>query len=183
MQSLAQLVPTTVLAKTVQARKALRDGGFTGSRPQRLFLIIVDGRKTLRELAAPLRSLGLDEPALRRMLAEGWLAVNPPPASAVGAARGPSGTSAPGTEPVRSTPSLGAVKMYALDLVALMLPGRDAALREAARQVQDGQRLRDWVELAAGIIAQQAGPQRADVFRERVQERMPDPGLLSVTSA
>lgn len=183
MQSLAQLAPTTVLAKTVQARKALRDGGFTGSRPQRLFLIIVDGRKTLRELAAPLRSLGLDEAALRRMLAEGWLAANPPPAAAAGAAGAPSAKSAPRAEPVRATPSLGAVKMYALDLVALMLPGRDAALREAARQVQDEQRLRDWLERAAGMIAQQAGPERADVFRERVQAQMPESDLLSESPA
>ena len=183
MQPLAQLAPTTVLAKTVQARKALRDGGFTGSRPQRLFLIIVDGRKTLRELAAPLRSLGLDEPALRRMLAEGWLGMNPPPASAPGAADVPAGTSGPRAETARPRPSLGAVKMYALDLVALMLPGRDAALREAARQVQDERRLRDWVERAAGVIAQQAGPARADVFRERVRERMPASGLQPVSSA
>ncbi|MGA0609427.1 hypothetical protein [Caldimonas sp. KR1-144] len=165
------LAASTVLAKTVRARNALRDGSFPGTRSQRLFLIIVDGRKPLRELAAPLRSLGLDEPGLRRMLAEGWLA---PVAAA------PSAPAAP-SEPARAGLPLGAVKLYALDLVALMLPGRDGALREASREVQDEAELRAWIERAAEAVAEHAGADRAAVFRERVGRQLPEPAALDVS--
>lgn len=165
MQSLATLAPSAVLAKTVQARNALRDGSFPGSRSQRLFLIIVDGRKSLRELAAPLRSLGLDEAGLRQMLADGWLA------SAVNACAPAAVAAAPA--PARAQLPLAAVKMYALDLVALMLPGRDAALRASVREVQGEADLRAWIECAAEAIAAHAGADRAAVFRERVGRQMP----------
>lgn len=168
------LAASTVLAKTVRARSALRDGSFPGTRSQRLFLIIVDGRKPLRELAAPLRSLGLDEPGLRHMLAEGWLA----PVAAAAPSASPA---SPGpAEPARAALPLGAVKLYALDLVALMLPGRDGALREASREVQDEAELRSWIERAAEAVAEHAGADRAAVFRERVGRQLPEPAGLDV---
>jgi hypothetical protein len=167
MPSSRALSPTTVFAKTAQARKALRDGGFPGPRAHRLFLIIVDGRKTLRELAAPLRSLGLDEHGLRQMMADGWLGVNVAPAADPSARAAPAHDAAP-------PPSLGAVKMYALDLLALMLPGRDAGLRAATREVHDEPALRQWIERAAAAIGRHAGDDRAAVFRERVGRQLPE---------
>jgi len=162
------LSPTTVFAKTAQARKALRDGGFPGPRAHRLFLIIVDGRKTLRELAAPLRSLNLDEQQLRQMMTDGWLGVNAAPAADPPPRAAPAGDAPP------PPPSLGAVKMYALDLLALMLPGRDAGLRAATRELHDEPALREWIERAADAIGRHAGDDRAAVFRERVGRQLPE---------
>jgi len=168
MPSSLALTPATVFAKTAQARKALRDGGFPGPRAHRLFLIIVDGRKTLRELAAPLRSLGLDEHGLRQMMADGWLGVNAAPAAH------PSARAAPADDAAPPAASLGAVKMYALDLLALMLPGRDGGLRAATREVHDEPALREWIERAAAAIGRHAGDDRAAVFRERVGRQLPE---------
>ena len=166
MLSSPTLAPTTVFAKTAQARKALRDGGFPGPRAHRLFLIIVDGRKTLRELAGPLRSLGLDEQGLRRLMADGWLGVIASPAA------DPWRRAAADADP--GAPSLGAARMYALELLALMLPSRDAGLRAAIRAVHDEPALREWIERAAAAIGRHAGDDRAAVFRERVCGRLPE---------
>lgn len=168
MPSSPPLAPTTVFAKTAQARKALRDGGFPGPRAHRLFLIIVDGRKTLRELAAPLRSLGLDEAGLRQLMADGWLGVNAAPAA------GSTARAAAAVDAPPPAASLGAAKMYALDLLALMLPGRDAGLRAATREVHDEAALREWIERAAAAIGRHAGEDRAGVFRERVGQQLPE---------
>jgi hypothetical protein len=166
--SVAPLGPSTVLAKTVQARRALRDNSFPGSRAQRLFLIIVDGRKTLAQLAAPLRALGLDEPALRRLLDAGWLGINPP--ASLGSAE-----AAPARRPARAARprTLGAAKMFALDLLARILPAGEPPLREAARRVHTEAELRAWIAEAGRRIGEQAGPDRAEVFLRRVLEALP----------
>ena len=64
--------------------------------------------------------------------------------------------------------------MYALDLLALMLPGRDGGLRAATREVHDESALRVWIERAAAAIGRHAGDDRATVFRERVGRQLPE---------
>ncbi len=71
-----------------------------------------------------------------------------------------------------STP-LVAVKLYAMDLVALLLPGQDHALRDAARDVRDADSLRTWIERCADEIARRNHPERAELFRVRVASQLP----------
>jgi len=166
--------------KTVAGRRVLQGGAFIGSRPQRLFLIMVDGQKTFRELAEPARTLGLTAVDLADLTSGGWIALEPPaplarsPALALlPTAKTPPPVTTRAEPPDRR--SLAAAKMYALGLIQLMLPGRDQAMRQISRAVRTEAELRAWVELASREIGRASGPERGRLFLDRVIAQLPGP--------
>lgn len=143
--------------KTDLSRRLLND---RGAMPPawRMWLITVDGRRGEPELLALAAGLGLDGRALiERLAREGWI---------TDAAASPASPAAPAT-PARRR--LAAARMFAIDLAARMLAGRDAELRESWREVQDEASFQRWLGDCAGRIAEAAGPDRAALFVQRVE--------------
>lgn len=183
--------PDAIPRKTERGRQALGGREFPGTRAQRLFLIMVDGHKSLRELAAAAEQLRLDGQALRELVDRGLMDWAPParasaPKPPAPAAGHPAGATEPrdgaglpqstGAVPEegRAPRSLAAAKMYALDLAALMLRAQDAQVRESARDVADGQALQAWLLDVARRITVEAGVERAATFLEKVGAVLPD---------
>ncbi len=164
--------------KTERAREALKERAALPHN-QRLFLIMVDGRKSLRELAEPAERLGIDRRALAAMAHGGLLQLRKPPAgppstiSTFGDESLPFAEAEPERTPPRPMPSLAATKLYAIDLMALMLPGQDGALRDAARQLTDADGMRRWLGQASAQIAARASEERASLFMEKVGGMLP----------
>ncbi len=69
-----------------------------------------------------------------------------------------------------------------MDLVALLLPGQDHALRDAARDVRDADSLRTWIERCADEIARRNHPERAELFRVRVASQLPPDFLARIAA-
>jgi hypothetical protein len=157
----------TVLCKTALARELLQQRD-TIPRHQRLFIIMVDGQKTLGELAAAAKQLGIDHTALSAMVNSGLLAPIEPSSRTRIKEAGP-----PPAPPSSPSFSLAAAKLYSMDLVALMLPGEDADLREAARDVIDAAALRAWITLASIQIGQRSSDERAQFFLSKVNAMLP----------
>lgn len=70
--------------------------------------------------------------------------------------------------------SLPAAKFYALNLVSLMLVGQDEGPRRALRVVASAQQLLDWMGLCHELVSQAAGPERAQLFINRIWAVLPD---------
>ncbi|MCC9597882.1 MULTISPECIES: hypothetical protein [unclassified Rubrivivax] len=133
----------------------------------RMWLITVDGRRSETELLTLAAGLGLDGCALiERLAADGWIAdaapAAPPPADATPARR-----------------RLAAARMFAIDLAARMLAGRDAELRESWREVQDEASFERWLGDCAGRIAEAAGQDRAALFVQRVEGVLAEPEVVA----
>ena len=159
--------------KTDRARDALlrRD---SLPRNQRMFLIMIDGRKSLRDLSEAADQLGIDSVALSSMVNAGLIRWQEGPgATAPVPAPAASAPSQPPRAVAKAAPSLAAAKLYAMDLAALMLPGQDGELRAAARQVTDADGLRAWLADSARAIGTRAGADRASLFLERVGAMLP----------
>ena len=151
-----------VPCKTERARAALQQRE-TLPRARRLFLIMVDGRRPLRDLAEAARGLGIDDDALAAMVEDDllrWQGAAPPAAPVA-------------PTPARPAASLAAAKLYALDLAALMLPGQERMLRESGREATDAAGLRRWLEEVASHITERAGGERASVFLGKVGAMLP----------
>ena len=98
-----------VPCKTERARAVLQQRDAL-PRGRRLFLIMVDGRRPLRDLAEAARGLGIDDDALAAMVADGllrWQGTAAAPAAPL---------AAPASEPAAPRPvaSLAAAKLYAM---------------------------------------------------------------------
>ena len=171
--------------KTDRAREALLQRNAL-PRNQRLFLIMVDGCKSLRDLSEAAAQLGINGVALASMVNAGLVqwqrrdVVSEPGASPISETVG---RTAAATEHQAPTPlpSLAATKFYAIDLVALMLSGQDHALREAARQIVDADGLRRWIVDAESQILERAGIDRAALFLAKVGAMLPADFLDSKT--
>ena len=119
--------------KTARAREVLlrRDAL---PHNQRLFLIMIDGQKSLRDLSQAASQLGIDSVALAALVNAGLVAWHGGEGGAAsGAGRAPAAT--PEGHAPRSLPSLAAAKLYAIDLAALMLPA-DFLAAQAPLQTQ-----------------------------------------------
>ncbi|GAA0755094.1 hypothetical protein LRH25_29195 [Ideonella azotifigens] len=175
--------PDAIPCKTELARELLRQRNAL-PRSQRLFLIMIDGRQPLRHFAQAAAQLGIGASALNNLVSDGLLqwGANQPAPGQKAAAPLPAEPEPPTASPQRAPapmPSLAAAKMYAMDLAALMLPGQDGAIRQASRAVIGPGELRIWLGETARLIAEQAGPQRAALFLEKVGAMLPDDARLS----
>ena len=157
-----------ILTKTALARELLQRRD-TLPRSQRLFLIMVDGRKSMRDLSEAAIQLGIDGSALATLANAGLIKWSREATSSDRAQP----ASKPAPPPAARSVPLVAVKLYAMDLVALMLPGQDHALRDAARDVGDADGLRTWLMRCADEIAQRNDRDRAELFRARVASQLP----------
>jgi len=168
--------PHRVPCKTDLGRQALQGRDFPGTRAQRMFLIMADGRTPMSALAPAVAQLGLDEAALQALAAAGllaWRHLIPRSAPAQAPAPRAPAPVARATAPAAPVRSLAAAKMYALDLAALMLQGQDQAVREAVREVGSAEQMQQWLEATARDISARAGSERAALFLQRVAALMP----------
>lgn len=147
--------PPLLPRKTDAARQLLQASRQALPAALRMLLITVDGRKSLAELAPLARGLGLEPEAALTRLREQGLIEWPQPAAA--APTGPS-----------SAQRLLRAKVFALDLAARMLAGRDEQLREQARSVDSESSFQRWLDECSAEIGRRADPERAALFRERV---------------
>lgn len=172
------MLASAIPRKTEHAKLVLQGRDFPGTRAQRLFLIMVDGRKPLRELAGPASHLGIDEAALQQLLDAGLIEWVPRTTQRSAPAADTAAPTAPPTpaqpSPARSPRTMAAAKMYVLDLATLMLQGQDREVRDAAREVTDAEQMKDWLNATAERIADRAGTERAAAFVARVIEVLPD---------
>jgi len=162
--------PDVIPRKTERARTLLLQRDAL-PRSRRLFLIMIDGQKSLRDLSDAARQLGIDSAMIASMVNAGlvqWQRDEPAPLPAKRVVA----TATAGQTPAPSF-SLAAAKFYAMNLTALMLPGEDAELREAARQVTDADGLRNWLGTAAMQIAARAGDDRGNLFLGKVAGMLP----------
>ncbi|CAN7365762.1 hypothetical protein [Rhizobacter sp. LjRoot28] len=132
-------------------------------RARRALLITVDGRRSGAELAHLAQGLGLDDRVFGELQADGLIAW-----PTVIAAAPPARV----TKPAAAL-SLAGAKLYALDLVTLMLGGRDESLRALAPEVQSREALVAWCEIAARAIEAHAGIDRAQRFLEKTTAVLP----------
>ncbi len=187
--------------KSEAARALLQGAAFDGTRSQRAWLIMVDGQKSLRELAAPARALGLGPADLQRLVDGGWIefprarastggarrAAPPaqPPSSAApvapAAVAAPAAAVASARPPAEAGPprSWAVAKMYAIDLVRVLLPAHQRELVELSRTVNDGDGLQAWLQVVAAELTARAGPERARLFIDKVSLVMPSPPAQS----
>jgi hypothetical protein len=166
---------TELARNTLQQRDALPRG-------HRLFLIMVDGQKSLRQLAEAAKHLDIDDLVLRSLVESGliqWQAMSRRTFNMPSAVDAPSPPSTPRVAPARSPRSLAAAKIYAMDLAALMLPGQDGGIRDAARNVTDAGEMHAWLTEAAQQIAARAGDERAALFVAKVASVLPVDFLLA----
>jgi hypothetical protein len=70
--------------------------------------------------------------------------------------------------------SLAAAKFYALNLVTLMLVGQDDAPRRAVREANTPQQLVDWLSMCLDLVRDSAGPDRAQLFADKIWAVLPD---------
>lgn len=74
-------------------------------------------------------------------------------------------------EPART---MAAAKFYALNLVTLMLVGQDEGPRRAVREATTPQQLADWLTMCLDLVHDTAGPERAQVFADKIWAVLPD---------
>ncbi len=70
--------------------------------------------------------------------------------------------------------SLPAAKFYALNLVTLMLAGQDEAPRRAVREATTPRQLADWLAMCLDLVHDNAGPERAQLFADKIWAVLPD---------
>ena len=170
--------PDSVPCKTDFARGLLQRRGDL-PRAHRLFLIMLDGQKPLHQLSAAATQLGIDDTALGAMSEAGLIRWQHRPVSpALPKERGTASavpatvrTAAPADRTAQ--PTIAAAKMYAIDLAALMLPGHDRDLRDAARHVVGAAELTIWLGEVAGLIREASDDERAWLFLQKVGHAMP----------
>lgn len=144
--------PDFIPCKTEAGRQRLAE---RASLPAalRALLIMVDGRKSLAALRPLAQGLGLEADTAFAQLQQQGLISQPVAA----------GTTGP-----TAAQRLLRSKVYALDLAARMLAGRDEALRELARDVDSESSFQRWLDECTAEIGRRADAERADLFRQRV---------------
>lgn len=151
------MVTPSIPRKTEAGRQLLQASRQALPAALRMLLITVDGRKSLAELAPLARGLGLEPEAALTRLREQGLIEWTLPARASATPAGPS-----------NAQRLLRAKVFALDLAARMLAGRDEHLREQARSVDSESSFQRWLDECSAEIGRRADPERAALFRERV---------------
>lgn len=147
--------PDFIPCKTEAGRQRLAE---RASLPAalRALLIMVDGRKSMAALRPLAQGLGLEADAAFAQLQQQGL-ISQPAAPVAAGTTGPT-----------AAQRLLRSKVYALDLAARMLAGRDEALRELARDVDSESSFQRWLDECTAEIGRRADAERADLFRQRV---------------
>lgn len=142
--------------KTELARELLSPGRRHLAPAQRALLITVDGKRDAAELRRLGIGLGLGEAGLQTLVEQGLVELPPPPPDR--------------RATLERAKRLVSAKFFALDLVGRMLAGREAELRLRARDADTESRFMEWLDLCCERIEEHADPERAQLFRSRVEE-------------
>ncbi|ADX45194.1 hypothetical protein Acav_1272 [Paracidovorax avenae ATCC 19860] len=177
-----------LLLKTDKARLELSPGVRTLSLRERSLLLLADGRPAA-ELEALYHGAGKD--IVARLLADGYLvqaggAAAPAPAPAAAPSTAAVTRQAPSQAPPETPPapsnalrSLAGARMYLFDICERMFARRNPALAqnflEALRGARDRDSMMDVSEALLEEIELLAGPERAAIVRQRMEQLLPMP--------
>lgn len=159
--------------KTQAARQLLAGPRSTLPVPMRMLLINVDGRRSTTELQDIARSLNLAPQAFEQLQLKGLISGLPEASESRAAVRDPAAPVEVAPVPTSAPDALRRLmraKMFAFDLACRMLAGRDADLRERAREVNSESRFLDWLAEASARIEAASDSERAQLFRDRVAQ-------------
>jgi hypothetical protein len=177
MNSIPQ-VANTRLKKTDLGRQMLAQRAAMAAAV-RMWLITVDGKRDETELLALAQGLGLDgHSTIERLLRDGWISGEAGPETAPRSSRPETAQleAASPTVPAQASQAaqearkLAAARMFAIDLACRMLAGREGDLRDRWRCVDDMKSFEQWISECAARIFDDAGPERAGIFLDRVSE-------------
>ncbi|MBB2486955.1 hypothetical protein H5407_17130 [Mitsuaria sp. WAJ17] len=167
------------LQKTDLARQLLGNPRRDLPAGHRMLLITVDGRRDLRQLRELARNMGLNPSVVEDLYGRGLIApveadllAQQDAHRAAELERAQREALARQQAAVQQARRLARAKLYALDLVARMLVGQDGELRALARHIDSEDGLQLWIEAAAQQIRERSSDERAERFKERVQEEL-----------
>lgn len=169
-------------AKTDLAWDVIRGRSVALDAAMRALLIMMDGKRPLRDLLPAMKALSLKVEDVHALMERGF--VRPCVTANAQQRRLASRMALPAAEPdeacVPSPPpagpqqkSLAAAKFYALDQLARILGRADESLRLASREVVDRGTMDAWLLRCRQEIELVAGLERADLFATRVFEELP----------
>lgn len=156
------------LQKTDKARAELQPGRRSLGQRERALLLLADGQKTVREVAAYFGHEG--EQLVLQLLRDGYLSQD---ASAVAAAVQPTAV-----DPFDGKRSLATTRMFLFDICERMFAKRDPAqaefFREALRNARDRASMLEVGRAMLDEVENIAGAERADSIRERIAMLLPE---------
>lgn len=155
--------------KTELARQLLAPGQRQLSPALRALLITVDGKRNAAELRRLGHGLGLGENSVQLLAEKGLIELPAALADPRAQARAQLAVAERQAQVARR---LVNAKFFALDLVTRMLAGREADLRNRAREADTHSRFMEWVDLCCERIEEHSDAERATMFRERVGAAM-----------
>ncbi|MEO5794946.1 MAG: hypothetical protein ABIP34_07985 [Rhodoferax sp.] len=152
------------LTKTDKARAELQPGQRSLGQRERALLLLVDGHKTVHEVAAYLGHEG--EQLVLQLLRDGYL--TQPQAAAVPVA----------ADLFDGKRSMATTRMFLFDICERMFARRAPALaesfREALRNARDRSSMLDVSHTMLAEVESAAGPERAKALRDRIALLLPE---------
>lgn len=175
--------------KTDKARDELRPGRRALSQRERALLLMANGRHSLTDFGTLFSGRDEAGQVLQSLHAQGYLAWG----DAAAPAAAPGRAAAPAAEPSLPVPpavsadpfdgkrSLATTRMFLFDLCERLFARRDPAqaerLRLALRDARDGAAMLAVADTMLADIARQAGSERADAIRTRIDKLLPAESL------
>lgn len=163
---------TMALHKTDKARAELQPGCRTLGQRERSLLLLADGRRSAREVAACLGDGGAA--LVEHLLREGYFTRSTP-------ALPPPGMVLPAADRFDGKRSLASTRMFLFDLCERMFarraPVQAEAFRASLRQARDRASMLAVGQAMLADIAIHAGPERADTIRTRIDLLLPEEAL------
>ena len=159
-----------MLNKTDKGRAELQPGQRTLGQRERAVLLVADGRRATASLQALFDGQG--KAIVARLLAEGYIVDDTPPAT-------PAPARKPAAADTFSGPrSLASARMFLFDLSERMFAPRDKALaeryRHALREARDAASMLAVGRDMLADVEHLAGAERADAIRERLAKLLPE---------
>lgn len=159
-----------MLNKTDKGRAELQPGQRTLGQRERAVLLVADGRRATASLQALFDGQG--EAIVDRLLAEGFLVDETPPAPAAPPRKAAAADTFTGPR------SLASARMFLFDLSERMFTPRDKVLaeryRHALREARDVEPMLAVGRDMLANVEQLAGAERADAIRERLAKLLPE---------
>lgn len=173
-----------MLNKTDKGRAELQPGQRTLGQRERAVLLVADGSKATASLRALFGGLGAD--IVHRLLADGYIIDEAPPAAvaAAGAAAPPAPeppTSRGSSDAFSGPRSLASARMFLFDISERMFAPRNKVLalqfRDALREARDAPAMLVVSREMLIAIEAMAGAARADAISERLAKLLPESAL------
>lgn len=167
-----------MLNKTDMGRAELQPGQRTLGQRERAVLLVADGSKATASLKALFGGMGAD--IVHRLLADGYIFEEAPPAAAAPPAPEPP-TSRGSSDAFSGPRSLASARMFLFDISERMFAPRNKALalqfRDALREARDAPAMLAVSREMLIAIEAMAGAARADAISERLAKLLPESAL------